>query len=344
MIKLPNIKKIQDAILNHPLLLKLINWAKTHSFPGFAGQSNYNVLLFVYREIQREGLYTRANSIAYSFFLSLFPAIIALFTLLPYLLPFILNDFVLGNLPDDIALVYQANGQVDYNETLISQLRELLPDFTGKEDAILFIRDLATKPRTGLLSIGFVLAVFFASNGMLTMMSGFEKSYMTTFRKRNTIQKRIIALFLILLTGGMVVSSVFLTILGDQAVSWCLGFLNASQFDSIGLDILRMFVLVTLLYFGISLIYRFGAATKRRFRLFSPGASLATVLSILSTVAFAFYVNNFGVYNKLYGSIGTIIVVMLWIQINALILLIGFELNASIAVNRDLNKEKQKDK
>ncbi|MEM9822244.1 MAG: YihY/virulence factor BrkB family protein [Bacteroidota bacterium] len=309
--------------------------------PGFYDQSIYDVLMFVYREIQREGLYTRANSIAYSFFLSLFPAIIALFTLIPYLLPFIFNDVVLHYLPDETALVYHPSGGVDYNETLITQLRELLPNFTGKEQVIVFFRDLATQPRTGMFSIGFVLAIFFASNGMMTMMSGFEKSYMTTFRKRSPVRKRIIALFLINLMGGMVIASVLLLILGDSALNWIFGYLNADEFNHLGLDFLRLLILVALLYFGITLIYRFGAATKKRFRYFSPGAALASVLSILSTTAFAFYVNNFGVYNKLYGSIGTIIVIMLWIQINALILLIGFELNASIAVNRDLSEGKK---
>ena len=77
----------------------------------------------------------------------------------------------------------------------------------------------------------------------------------------------------------------------------------------------------------------------RKFRFITPGATLAAILSILSSVVFSFFVDNFGSYNKLYGSIGTVIVIMVWIQLNAFILLIGFELNASIAVNRDLKKK-----
>ncbi|MEL6274746.1 MAG: YhjD/YihY/BrkB family envelope integrity protein, partial [Bacteroidota bacterium] len=85
--------------------------------------------------------------------------------------------------------------------------------------------------------------------------------------------------------------------------------------------------------------YRFGAATYQRFSYFSPGVTLAAILSLLTSVAFSFYVdgfNRYDTYARFYGSIATIIIVMLWLQLNSLILLVGFELNASIAVNRDL--------
>ena len=175
------------------------------------------------------------------------------------------------------------------------------------------------------------------------MMSGFEKSYKSTFKYRNQVKKRLIALFLLGLIGTMMVASVFLIILGNQALAYCLGVVDADRFNNIGIDILRLSVLVSLLYFGIALLYRFGASTKRRFNIFSAGATLAALGSILSTAIFAFYVNNFAVYDKLYGSIGTVIVIMLWIQINALVVLIGFELNASIAVNQDLKALKREE-
>jgi membrane protein len=97
-------------------------------------------------------------------------------------------------------------------------------------------------------------------------------------------------------------------------------------------------VIVIFYYFCIAFLYRYGAATYRRFSFFSPGTTLATLLCILSSWAFSFYIDEFNRYDsyaKFYGSITTIIIVMLWIQINALVLLIGFELNASIAVNSD---------
>ena len=335
-MKFPDIKEIQTKIRNHTLIKKITGWTQSHSFPGFMGVSLYDVFLFIYREIQRDSLTTRANSIAFSFFISLFPFLIALFTLIPYLLPFILNDTVIEYLTNNGALIYNLDGTVDFNETLITHLRNMTIEFRGKEDAIEFVRDITTRPRAGLLSFGFILAIFFASNGMMSMMRGFEKSYPSTFIQRNPFIKRIVALNLIVLVFIMLLASILFIILGDQLIYLVLNVVNASRFVNLFLDLLRIGIVLTLVYFGITLIYRFGAATIRRFRWFSPGATLATMLSVITTIIFSFYINNFGVHDKLYGSIGTVIVVMLWIQINALIVLIGFELNASIAVNKDL--------
>jgi membrane protein len=133
--------------------------------------------------------------------------------------------------------------------------------------------------------------------------------------------------------------SVLLIILGDIIINWVADFLQLDNMTERTIELFRWLVILTLFYFSIALIYRYGAALRTRFRWITPGASLATILSIITSVAFSFYVNSFGTYNKVYGSIGTIIVLMLWIQLNCLILQIGFELNASIAANRDLKTE-----
>ncbi|MEM1323992.1 MAG: YihY/virulence factor BrkB family protein [Bacteroidota bacterium] len=333
MKKLPSVQEIKDRILNHPKVLALINWTKTHSFPGFLGVPIYDVFVFLYNEIQRESIGTRANSIAFSFFLSLFPTAIALFTLVPFFLPYLTNSELWSMLP---------NGNINFNDTLVAQMREVLPD-SQEETIIDFLRELLTRPRAGLLSFGFFLAIFFASNGMLTLMRGFEKSYQSTFIKRNVFQKRWIAIQLTFLIALMVLASVVLIILGDQLIYLLGEYIEHPNLNTVGLTIIRWVVLIALFYFIISIIYRKGVPTRKKFTLFSTGASLATLLSLLSTLGFSIYIDNFGTYNKLYGSIGTIIVIMLWIQINASILLIGFELNASIAVNRDLKAEKNED-
>jgi membrane protein len=98
-------------------------------------------------------------------------------------------------------------------------------------------------------------------------------------------------------------------------------------------------VIIVLFYSGISLLYRYGPALKHRMRFFTPGATLATILSLATSLAFSYYVNQFGTYNRFYGSLGAIIVLMLWLQINAMIILIGYELNASIIVNRALRDQ-----
>ncbi len=328
-MKIPSSKEIETFIYNLPIIKNILDWSKVKSLPGFLKVPIYDVIHFIIQEAKRESLTTRANSIAFSFFLSLFPTLIALFTLLPYILPYILNEKIISILPD---------GNFDFNETMLQQMRDILPN-NMEGSVIEFITDVSTTPRFGLLSFGFILAIFFASNGMLQLMYGFEKSHKkTTFLRRSVIHKRWLAINLTMLIGFLMIASVLLVILGNSILGWLFTKINLGIIASASLYMLRWIVVFTIMYIGISLVYRYGAPTRRRFRFFSPGASIATLLTIISSAVFAFYVDQFSTYNKLYGTIGSIIVVMLWIQINAFILLVGFELNAAIAVNRDLKQ------
>lgn len=316
-----------------------MDWTKTHSLPGLLGVPVYDVIMFVLKEIRRDSIVTRANSIAFSFFLSLFPSFLALFTLIPYILPFFFNETLLSYLPDNAPIIYQAGTQVvDYNETLLQHFDRMLPDFTGKTDALDYIRSWANGSQAGLLSFSFVLALFFASNGMMTLMNGFEKSYKSTFTRRNAFQKRMIAIYLTFIIGLLVLGSFFFILLSSPVIDYLQNLLGFENLGSKGTNLLSFALLIALLYTGISLIYRLAAPTLRKFQFFSTGATLATTLSLLTTAIFSYYVNEFDTYNRLYSSIGTVIVIMLTIQFNCLILLIGYELNASIAVNLDLRK------
>lgn len=320
------LKKLKYKIINHPLVTSLLDWSKRRSFPGFFGVPIYDVTVFILNEIKQHALITRANSMAFSFFLSLFPFILSLLTLLPYIQRYLLRYIVVE---DEKLLDVQNTGAL--LEQLKRQFAEFIP--VGVFDTI---ADVAMNPRPGLLSIGFIFAIFFASNGMMSMMRGFEKSYRSTFRKRSGWRKRLWAISLTLLIAGLVIVSVVLVVLGQLLMNWLLDYLSIDVMGGFMLQSLRWLIVIALFYFGIAIIYRYGCATIRRFSIFSPGTSLATILSILSSLIFSFYVKEFDTYNQLYGYIGTIIVIMLWIQINAFILLVGFELNASIAVNRDL--------
>lgn len=329
---LPDFKRLEDRFWNWPPIKETITWSKRKSFPGFFKVPIYDVVVFVIREMQRFDLFTRANSIAFSFFLSLFPSIMALFTLTPFLLQFLSN------------FIPELN---NFNTILQEEIQRIMPGQAG--DVVFeFIHDITTEPRIGLLSFGFILALYFSSNGMSAMMQSFEKSYQykDTFKKRGTLRKRIIAVGLTFLLGGLVVAAVIFIILGGIVVRWVSDLSNLTALATVGLMLLRWLAILMIFYFGIAALYRYGSAMYRRFSWFSPGATLATFLSILSSLAFSFYVdefNRYDTYSKFYGSIGTIIIVMLWIQINSLILLIGFELNASIAVNRDLKKVGEED-
>ena len=209
---------------------------------------------------------------AFSFFLSLFPTIIMLFTLIPYLLPFFLNDTTLKYLPENTVIEYRVDGSIDYKQTMLNHIKDLLPDFKQKtedgadisEDIINFIKDITTTPRFGLLSIGFILAIFFASNGMISLMRGFEKSYPTTFIKRNPLQKRLVAIQLTFILGIMVFASFIIILLGNQLLTFALGWVDSSAITNFLYRLLRLTLLLALVYFGNSVIYRLGAPTIRR--------------------------------------------------------------------------------
>lgn len=304
----------------------MIGWTKTHSLPGFHSVPIWDIGAFFWNEIQRDDLFIRAQAISFSFFLALFPSLIALFTLVP---------FISSTLVDIIPSIQ------NYEDILYSEIQSIIPGSAGNT-LFNFVKDIITKPRFALLSFGFVLAIFFSSNGMVTLMRGFEKSYEQVFRQRTIVRRQMVGIALVLVLFMLSLISVLFIVTGDYILNWIINVLNLQLLSTIGLYFIRWSVIVIIYYFGISFIYRYGAATHRRFSFFSPGTSVATVLCIFTSVIFSFYVDNFGAYNQLYGSIGALMVIMLWIEINVLFLLIGFELNVSIAVNRDL-KEKLPD-
>ncbi len=279
--------------------------------PGLNRIPLYNLVLFIYDEIKEDTLVTRANSMAFSFFLSIFPGLIMLISLLPY---FPISMDLFGTLQDSI--------------------KQIMPGSAG--DMIFeTIKNIATIPREGLLSFGFLLTIWFSSNGMMSMMSGLEKDYPTTFKQRGDLRKRLISIQLTFLVALVLVASMLLIIMGNTILGYIFEYFRVDYLTEIGVSALRWLAVFLLFYSTFSTIYRFGSSTWRPIPFFNSGATLAMLLSILTSWGFSFYVDNFGSYNKLYGSIGTLIVLMIWIQLNCLILLIGFELNAGIAVLRD---------
>jgi membrane protein len=298
------------------LLNTITKWSQRKSLPGFGKIPIYDILVFVVKEIKRYDLITRANSIAFSFFMSLFPSLIALFTLVPFIKKYL---FSLLGLEGNI------------QEALRNEIGILLPGVAG-ERLFSFIEDITQNPRIGLFSFGFFLALFFASNGMIAMIRGFQKDYSMTFKTRNGIIKRVMAIILTLEVGALVVGSSILIVFGEH-ISKLIGNTNQYFFPAI-----RWITVLILFYFSIYLIFRRAAGFKTKPPFFTPGTLLSTLMCLISSLGFSFYINHFNRYNELYGSIGTIIILMLWIQLNALFILIGYELNASIAVNRDLKK------
>jgi membrane protein len=307
------IKNAVTYLINLPIVSRLTDWAKATSFPGFQGVSLADVLIFLYNEVFRNPmLMTRANAIAFSFFMSFFPTFIVLFSIIPFL-PINKNEIL---------------GQIQFG------INEIMPNQTG-DDIFRTIKAFLKTKRTDFLSIGFILAIYFSSNGLMALMKSFEKNHVV-FKKRNLWEKRIRAIGMTFMLGILLFISTVLVILGNQVFGWLFKLVKLSSFTAIFLNILRWLIVIGSLYLGIAIIYRFGVAMRRKLHFFSPGASIATVLSLLSSIGFSFYVDNFSNYNKIYGSFVAGIVMLLWLQLNAIILIFGFELNAAIAVHRDL--------
>lgn len=295
--------------LNQFKRIYLVRWARVKlkriSIPGFHGRSVYDVMSFFFRSLIDEDILLRASSLAFNFFVAMFPAIIFFFTLIAYI--------PIDNLHDEILL----------------QIKNILP--TNAYSTLLStINDILNKQHTGLLSFGFVMALIFASNGFTSLMTAFNK-YVPNPDKRPWYVDRLRSFFLIFLVTILILTSILLIIYFDYTVRW----LEQKQWVNegilvFGLNAVEYFSLFFLFYMIFSSLYYFASSRVSKWRFFSAGSSLATVLSLVATAGFSYYINQFNSYNKLYGSIGTIIVLMMLIYFNCIVLLIGFELNSSI--------------
>ncbi|WP_236979581.1 YihY/virulence factor BrkB family protein [Membranihabitans maritimus] len=302
---------LKDKILSNKTVQRFSHWAQTTSLPGFQKVPVWDVCRLLYYEWMEGNIGVRANSMAFSFFLSLFPALILLVSLVPYI-PIANFDTILYNF-----------------------IFEFLPQST-EEWLGETIKDLSMIQRGNLLSLSFLLMVYFSSNGVMNMMTGFEKSFDTTFKTRNFFEKRFIAIWLTGLLFLFMVSSVIMVISSDFILNYIFTYLIKAQYFRPLITMANWCLTFLIFYSMVAVIYRYAPPFRKKTGYLTPGTTLATVLIIATSLGFAFYVNNFGSYNKIYGSIGAVIVMMVWIELNCFILLIGFEINASIALNRDL--------
>jgi len=306
-------KKILRFIIYSPPVRKISDASKKLILPGFDGMPLYDVADFFFTGIQKGAIKTRASSVAYSFFLALFPAIIFLFSLIPYI------------------------PVKNFQPQLLALLQDIFP-----KDAYIAasstIEDIVKHQRGGLLSLGFVMVVYFTTNGISALIDGFNKSYHVK-ETRKGMGQRLMAFTLTAILSLLIIFAIIIITTSESATQYLVtaGIIK-SKGQIVLLYIGKWLVIIALFLFAISFLYYFGPALHKRWRFFSPGSLLAASLSILTSVGFGAFVNNFGNYNKLYGSIGTLIVIMLWIYYNALILIIGFELNASIDIAKSSKK------
>lgn len=266
--------------------------------------SLFRILMIFIQKIKSDDIFERAYGVAFNLTLSVFPAIIFFFTLLPYL-PFIKDA------------------------QLMSFLRELMPLSVYKA-ASSTIYDILSRPRSGLLSFGVVFALYLATNGMRSLMSVFNRIFRTR-ENRSFLKTRVMATLLTLIMTLMLVGSVALLVGGQFAIKWLYHQAAVLEAYEVYLILaLRFLIMLVGFLLSISAIYYLAPSIQDRWHFISPGSMLAALLCLAASFLFSTYITNFGLYNKLYGSIGAFIALMIWLYMLSVIILLGFTLNASI--------------
>ena len=214
---------------------------------------------------------------------------------------------------------------------------DIIPAQTNNKGLIEFVDSFINGSKIGLISFTFILSLFFASNAMMGLMRSFNKDYIG-FQKIKGLRKRWRAIQLTILLFGLLLLCLIL-LLAQNNVLNMIGIKNM-QIKHLILYGKWIFI-IGLIFYSYAFIYKYAPSTKKRWKLVSPGAVIATTLSIIATIGFSAFVNNFGRYNILYGSIGSVMVIIVMILINSLVVLIGFEFNLSINSLKTIAEEKK---
>lgn len=304
-----NIRFLQIQLTRKAKLLRKFHW-------GDPSRNLYEIGRIFIAQLQKDDISERAGSMAFSFTLALFPLLLFILNTIPYL-----QDFFPYVTTDNI----------------LQFVREVLPpEMYGQlENTIL---DIISKPRQSLLSLGFFFALFSSSQGVISMMSSFNSVYKTK-DDRSFVKGRLISVAILVVLVVTICAASTIMIFGNILISGLeeLHVFN-SNFMIFLFNTLKFFVLLMVFYFTTAFIFRVAPAVHDKWHFFSIGSQVAGLLITISFYLFSFYLTNFASYNKLYGSIGTLIGLMLWLFITSLIILISFEIN----VTMDLLDEKKK--
>ena len=305
------VKIIKISIIKN--FVEFLKKIKPNFFYGF---SFYDVLRMYIIGIAKGALSSRAGSISFSFFMAIFPFILFILNLIPFI--------------DLIPIVTIEN----FDKTLLSYIDFFIPSETQSFFNSIF-EDIQSKPRGGLLSSVFVLSIIFTANGVSAIFSGFEESYHIEL-SRNFFKQYIYSIAVSVLLAFLFLLAVVIFFYFEFFILKNLESLIETEVNWIRIGQIIFFGLIT--HTTVCILYYFGTIEVKKIRFLSPGALMTTFLFFTTTYFFGIYIDNFSNYNQLYGSIGALLIFLLYIWINSNILLLGFELNATIAsFKRKLN-------
>ncbi|MEO1012993.1 MAG: YihY/virulence factor BrkB family protein [Bacteroidota bacterium] len=309
--------EIEERIKKIPVINTLAAFLKRIKLPAFEGLSLYDLTEMYILGIFQGAVSTRASAIAFSLFMALFPLLIFMVTLVPFLVS------------------YLSLGNADFDAEFLSFLESFLPSATGEYFGDIY-QQIKDQKRGGLLSSAFLISIFLMANGVNSIFGGFENSYHVKLT-RNFIRQYAYALWV-----GLVLS--ILIIVGFVAFLYfevyILGYLSEfaarqggyvlDEGEIMGVQIAKFLFFVLLSYLTVATLYYFGTREGKNARFFSAGALMTTLLFVLTSYLFGVYVEKFARYNELYGALGGLLILMVYIWLNSNILLLGFELNASL--------------
>lgn len=294
-----------DKLLTNKSLLNVKAWLKSHH-PFNSRSTWYTFLKRMFKQIVDNDTSERAASVSFSLILAVFPTVIFFFTLIPYI------TFV-----------------PDLQKQIMGFFQEVLPGntFTLVNTTI---QDIISRPQSNVLSFGFLLAMYSATSGLVALIHAFNSSYKSAER-RSFLKIRGVAVILTFTLAFALILAVVVLIIGSNVSDYLLhfGILNNVFFANL-LDVGRYLVVFAVFVGAVTIIYRLGPNVNMKWVFIMPGAVTASVLIVLTTLAFSFYISNFGSYNKVYGSIGTLIALMIWINLISLLLILGFEMNVAL--------------
>jgi len=294
------------------------NWLKKIKFKSYGGLSLYKFIKIFFHNVDEDEILDRSNGVAFNFIMAIFPAIIFFFTLIPY-----------------ISVYFPIVSQ----DTIMEFIGDVLPPSMYDQISSTII-DIINNQRGGLLTFGFLFAVYLATSGMLALMRAFNSCY-RTIEKRSVFRMRFTAFALTVMLAAALFIAVTLLVAGQIAIDYVtinaqkLN-INLSDYTIYFLFTLRFLVIFILFFIVISCIYYFGPSVHYNWSFFSVGSTLATFAGLGISYGFSYYITNFGTYNKIYGSIGALIALMIWIQMLTIVLLFGYEVNASLHYGRKL--------
>ncbi len=312
--------KLQRIIISWKPIAFVIRKSKTLLIPGFRGLPLYDVVVFFFKQINKVGLNERASAISFNLIMALPAALLFLFSLIPYF-----------------------PASINVEKQILGLFKDISPGTETYEFMDKILADLLDK-QVGVFSFGFLLLIFYASNAMIGIIRTFDRSIQQ--QKAFIFHQRWRAIQLTAILILLVLGSSIALIGQEQLLKLLKNLFNIRSQSLPFWNVLRWLVIIALVFYGIAFTYKYAPSVTKRWKLVTPGSLLATFLTLITTIIFSYWVSLFANsnYNRIYGSIGTVLILMLLTYINSLILLIGFELNVSITyLTREAELRQQKE-